>query len=173
MSVVNFKRLEYYNSRVRTGSGVCVCVYVYVHARPEEKGLPHSMNLLPASSRSRFQLKPLILPPHFPFLVPGVLVDASLSCHKPKCLWVSVSPVWPAVNKGTTPFHNYTFSPSQSKERLWNLRIRGWYKMSPSKLFPILTPKERLLAHSSLDPVGEQSHAGTHSATWCTWRGKC
>ena len=34
----NFKRLDYYSSRVRMGSGACVCVYVYMHTHTEDKG---------------------------------------------------------------------------------------------------------------------------------------
>ena len=32
MRVANFKRLEYYSSRVRVGSGAPVCVCVYAHS---------------------------------------------------------------------------------------------------------------------------------------------
>ena len=51
-----WQTLRDYSSRVRVGSGACVCVCVYAHSHWRE-GLPHSMNLLPASSRSRFLLR--------------------------------------------------------------------------------------------------------------------
>ena len=85
MRVANFKRLEYYSSRVRVGSGACVCMCIRTLTLKRRAASFHE----PPSCFFKVKVpvkKPLFLPPSFPFSVPGVLVDDSLSCHKPKCL---------------------------------------------------------------------------------------